>query len=325
MLSRRKLVLFLTILTIALLALTGCVPPWSAPRGALPDMSSLPARQMSDVEQAAQAIAGLLIKPTYMLLSLLIIVALFGQAPGDLRALQWGQIAFLVGETFCAVNFYIYNHQSLLSEYLHSFGMVIAFGLTIYAVAEALDVRLLKLTSSRGACAAIGLCGRCTRHDAVGCRARQLGLLMLPVLAVVGAIPLLAPLVPQAYSVTVLGFPYSYARLEPYEFIERRLLPILAITLLFAAWLPLLRKGEPPVPGITKGLASAGLGALGFCLLRVFLSSLFVRDLVWFEFWEEATELIFVGCVALALWHLRQAFLAPTPVLEAMGVLHTHG
>jgi hypothetical protein len=64
-----------------------------------------------------------------MMLSLVIILALIGQKVTDLSALQWGQITFLVGETFCAINFYIYHQESLLSEYLRSYGMVLAFGL----------------------------------------------------------------------------------------------------------------------------------------------------------------------------------------------------
>jgi hypothetical protein len=50
---------------------------------------SLPQQVLTPNEQAAQAAAGLLIKPTYMLLTLLLIVGLVGQA-ADMRALQWG-------------------------------------------------------------------------------------------------------------------------------------------------------------------------------------------------------------------------------------------
>src|SRR5512143_13918 len=86
----------------------------------VPPLAALPVHSLPPYQQAAQALAGLFIKPLYMLLSLVIIVVLVGQPGADISALKWGQVAFLSGEIFCAVNFYIYRHASVLSEYLHS-------------------------------------------------------------------------------------------------------------------------------------------------------------------------------------------------------------
>ena len=47
------------------------------------------------------------------------------------------------------------------------------------------------------------------------------------------------------------------------------------------------------------------------------LNAIFVDSLVWFEFWEEATELMFVGAVAFALWRFK-AFLEKTPLLALL-------
>lgn len=263
-------------------------------------------------EQLAQAIAGLIIKPAYMLISLALIVLLFTRRAPDLRALAWGQVAFLTGETFCAINFYIYRHESALSEYLHSYGMVLAFAFTMYALLDGLDARLLRLTESRGACAALPLCGSCSRNLPSGCKARSLALWLLPLLAVLPFLPLSAPLQPDAYAVSVFGFPYSYIRLDFYEAYERRILPVFALLCLVAAWIPLLRKGEPPIPPFTKILFSAGLGALGFSFFRMTLSGIFAGNLIWFEFWEEVTELMFVVMLGLLLWQFRERLLGVT-------------
>ena len=36
-------------------------------------------------------------------------------------------------------NYLIFNDNSYLSEYLHSYGMVVGFGFTLYAIIEGLD------------------------------------------------------------------------------------------------------------------------------------------------------------------------------------------
>ncbi len=275
----------------------------------LPPVGALPFHPLLPQEQAAQVIAGLLVKPTYMLVSLAIIVALHDQHSADLAALQAGQIAFLVGETFCAINFYFYRHESVLSEYVHSYGMAVAFGLTVFALLEGLDARVLKLSSSSGACAALPLCGKCTRHQDEGCKLRSLSRVLVPVLAGLLFIPLLSPLQPDAYAVSLFGFPYSYTRWNVYEVYERRILPLLGLVAFAIAFFSLLRKGTTPLPVPAKIFTAAGVGALGFSFLRLGLNAIFASDLVWFEVWEETTELLYIGLVAFTLWEFRRTLL----------------
>ena len=313
-----------SLLVLILLLLAGSIPVLiyfsENPQALDVNTASLPSRNLSPLEQGAQALAGLAVKPIYMMLSLVIILALIGQSAVDLSALRWGQIAFLAGEIFCAINFYLFRHESILSEYLHSYGMALAFGFTSFAFIEGLDSRLLRLTSSRSACEALQVCGRCTRHEQEGCKARAVIRFVIPVLIFLSFIPILSPLQSDAYAVSIFGFPYSYTRFDFYEIYERRILPILASIAFVLAYLPLWRKGEPPIPFITKVLLSAGIGALGFSFFRVTLNAVFVQNLVWFEFWEEATELIFVGLVAFVLWEFRGTLLQKTPMLEGIGV-----
>jgi hypothetical protein len=280
---------------------------------------SLPSRNLTPFEQQAQALAGLLIKPLYSIVSLAIILSLIGQRSPDILALQWGQIAFFAGETFCAINFYIYKHDSILSEYLHSYGMALAFALTSFAILEGFDSRVLRLTVSKSACAALTVCGRCTRHEWEGCKARTIARFTIPVLGVLIFIPLLSPLQPDAYGVSIFGFPYSYTRFDVYEIYERRVLPLVALISFLIAWISLWRKSEPPIPLVSKVFFCAGVGALGFSFFRLTLNAVFIDNLVWFEFWEEATELLFVAATAFVLWQFRKTLLVDTPVLQKVG------
>ncbi len=262
-------------------------------------------RAMSPLEQSAQALAGLGIKPLYSLLSLALIVFLVGQSARDIASLRWGLIAFLTGETFCAINFWIFQHESLLSEYLHSYGMALAFGLTAFAAFEGLDARLLKLNSPGSRCAVSGVCGLCKRTSPLECAARRAAWVVIVMTGILAFIPLMAPLTPQAYATSIYGLPYSYTRFALYEWYEIRALPLLALACFALACLPLLRKDGLPIPTWTKAFFSAGLGALGFSFFRLALGAIFRENLVWFEFWEETTELMYVIGVGLLLWQFK--------------------
>lgn len=281
----------------------------------VPPLAALPVHSLPPYQQAAQALAGLFIKPLYMLLSLVIIVVLVGQPGADISALKWGQVAFLSGEIFCAVNFYIYRHASVLSEYLHSYGMALAFGFTFFALFESLDSRLLRLSNSETPCAALALCGKCTRHQDEGCKVHSVAQFLMPLLAGLIFIPILSPLQPDSYAVSIFRFPYSYMRLSFYEAYERRILPLFALTSFAIAYVPLLVRRNPPLPLLTKAFTAAGLGALGFSFFRLVLNAIFADNLVWFEFWEETTELMYIGFILFTLWQFRRTLLPRRGIL----------
>jgi hypothetical protein len=58
---------------------------------------------------------------------------------------------------------------------------------------------------------------------------------------------------------------------------------------------------------------------LGFSFFRLTLNAIFINHLVWFEFWEEATELMFVAATAFLLWQFKRTLLESTPILQGMG------
>lgn len=295
--TRLQTILLLTIiLLVGLIPITIYLMEGNSLTG---DIASLPTRETPRHEQAAQALAGLVVKPTYMMLCLAVIIALIGQTRPALVALMWGQIAFLAGETFCAINFYVYRHESLISEYLHSFGMALAFGLTLLALIEWVEL----LTNAR-------------RKPLFLKEIRAFTLFALPIFAMLTFIPLLAPLQTDAYTTSIFNVAYSYTRFEAYEIYERRVLPALSMIIFIVTFFYLLN-GPPLMPFRAKAMLCAGLGALGFAYFRLALNAIFVDSLVWFEFWEEATELMFVGAVAFALWRFK-AFLENTPLLALL-------
>ena len=284
--------------------------------GGLVAPAILETQAMTPNEQFAQSIAGLIVKPTYMFLSLILIIALIGQAATGIVSLRWSLTAFLTGETFCAINFYVYRHESLLSEYAHSFGMALAFGFVTFALLETLDRYLLHI--NHGRCAVNELCATCKRNTPLACAARRTSQFILPMFAFLSFLPLGVPLAPQSYLTEVFGFPYSYTRFDLYQWYETRVLPLTALACFILALLPLLRKQGDPIPLATKILFAAGLGALGFSIFRVVLASLFRENLVWFEFWEEATELMFVATVGFVLWQFRKTLLQESPILKSI-------
>jgi hypothetical protein len=60
-------------------------------------------------------------------------------------------------------------------------------------------------------------------------------------------------------------------------------------------------KKNDPMPA-AKVLLACGTGFLAFGFFRLFLFAPYLDNLVWFVFWEEATEMIYVAGVAVALW-----------------------
>ena len=56
---------------------------------------------------------------------------------------------------------------------------------------------------------------------------------------------------------------------------------------------------------MADGLFAAGVGPVGFSMLRTVLTGLYADNLVWSWFWEEGTELLFVAGVCFVLWIFR--------------------
>lgn len=268
----------------------------------------LPARPSTLVEQWATVATGFVVKPLYTVTALLLVIVLWRQKSPDLAALRWGLIAFFIGENFCAANYVVYGDRSVPFEYLHSYGMVLCFALATYALLEGVDRRLLKLSDPDARCAALGMCRRCIKHADVPCGLRQVFLFLIPATMIVALAPLCVDPVPVSYNTQVFGTFYNYSHPVVHQVFEVRYLPCAAVLLLAVSLGVLWLKKRDAVLW-AKVFFAAGMGAMGFGFFRLVLFQAYRDNLVWFNAWEELTELLFVLGVGAVLWVFRGALL----------------
>ena len=271
-----------------------------------------PHRDASAFEQWVALGAGFVIKPLYGLVSFVLVIVLWRARAADLKALKWAMICFFLGEQACAVNYVAFGEQSYLTEYLHSFGMLVCFSLTTWAVFEALDRRLIGLSPPDQKCAALDLCHRCVKYAPVPCGLKRLFLLLVPATAVLAFMPLTAAIHLPSYNVEVFGLFYNYSHQAAYQMFELRVCPVAALGLMAASLAALLFKKRNAVAA-GKALFAAGMGPLGFALLRLWTFAPYRGNLLWFTFWEEATELLFILAVAWVLWIFRRGLFRRDP------------
>lgn len=266
---------------------------------------NLPSRKLTRFELYSAIGSGFVLKTIYMTLSLVLVAVLWRRRSPDLMALRWAMVFFYVGEAFCAGNYLLFNEQSHLFENLHSYGMVIAFAFAVFALFEGIDRRLLFLSEPNAKCAALTLCGPCIKYADVPCGLRRVFQILIPSAFVLCLLPLSAVPHADAFNTTILGKPYGYSHHIYHQLYEIRYLPIVAMVFCAAALGALLFSRENAVTR-SKVLFSCGLGALGFSLFRLFLFAPHRHNLVWFSFWEEVTEFLFVVGVCYILWVFRR-------------------
>jgi hypothetical protein len=320
----RKSLLALSLLALALLGAVAFVygiaseqvlriPPLAQPSVVPIITGDLAApRPMALLNQWIVAITAFGVKPLYLLVSLGVVIVLWRRTEPDLTALRWGMIWFWVGEQACTVNWLGYGGLSEGLEYVHQAGMVTGFAFVAWSVIEGLDARLIHFSGVKERCAALALCRRCIKHADEPCGFRRLFLFSVPASAVIALLPLTVDFRVTSYSSDVLGTRVCYSHTLLSQWFELRLCPLLALLFFAASWLVLLLKRNDPVPW-SKLLYAAGLGPLGFGTMRMTLLGVFSEDLMWFDTWEEWTELLFVLGVAVVLWIFRHGLLAERP------------
>lgn len=304
MTSRKKLLNF----TLGLILLTGILPvmlylfSFDTTPG---EIAELPFRESPLYQQWLAVLAAFAIKPTYMLLSLLLIILLWPERSLDLAALRWGLIAFLAGESFCSVNYLFFNEKSHLMEYLHSFGMVVSLGCMTFAVMEGLDQRVVKYSDPKARCAWLEMCRSCIKYKDVPCGLNRLFKLTIPALIIITIMPLNAVTHFISYNTDIMGALYNYSHAEVYQLFEIRYAPIAAMALFAVSLLALPRRhsGEVLLP---KLFLAAGVGFLAFSFFRLMLLSFYSDNMVWFVFWEEATEMLLIVSIGAVLWIFRE-------------------
>lgn len=272
------------------------------------NVSEFPTRESPYYQQLFQVISGFVIKPAYAILAMIVAIILWRRQEHDLVALKWSMVFFFIGENFCALNYLLFADRSYLSEYLHGFGMLLAFSFVTYAVFEGFDSRILHLSAADKKCAAMGLCKKCIKYENVPCGLKSTFYLIIPAMAIIALMPLLADWRTTSYNTVVLGKSYNYSHLVVYQEYERLFCPLLAITLLSVSFLILLFKKENAISS-AKLFFAAGFGPLGFGMMRTMLGGFYGENLVWSNVWEEGTEFLFIAGVCCVIWIFKWGLL----------------
>lgn len=258
------------------------------------------------LDQTAVVITAFVIKPLYMLISLVLVWKLRNSRSPELTSLYWGLLAFFIGEAFCSINYLFYQDTSIFSEYLHNLGMVVSFGFIIYALWEGVDSYLIQYSHPKKRCSLIGLCSACIKNQDVPCRLHQIFQLLILVLSILALIPLSAEIQETSYNTYIFNTLYTYRRYPVHQIFEIRYCPIIALVMLISTFLILQRSKERNIPYLARVLFAAGFGALGFGSFRLFFNSVFSQDLSWAASWEEITEFILMAVIAYFLWLFRK-------------------
>jgi len=261
----------------------------------------LPSRPAPLREQVAAFSCFFVVKPGYTLLSLAVVLVLWRSRAPDLVALRWGMIAFFLGENACAVNVLVFDEASYLLEYLHAAGMLVCFGFTTYAVLEGIDRRVLHVSDPKRRCAALGLCGACIKTADVPCGLKRVFYVIAAACMAVALVLPCADWQDTAYNTVIFGKLYHYAHLRVYQVFENWYCAAAAVLLFGASLAILLFKRHDPI-GPAKIAFAAGAGPLAFGWLRMTLGGAFDQNRVWYAFWEETTELLFLLAVCGVLW-----------------------
>lgn len=298
-------------LIISIILITGSVPVilyMFSFNFASKEIIEISFRESPRYQQWIAVISAFVIKPTYMLLSLCLIILLRKAKNSDLAALRWGLIAFLGGELFCAVNYLFFNEASHMMEYLHSFGMVASFGFIVFSIVEFFDKRIIKYSDINAKCVWFSVCKQCIKVKDVSCGLTRIFKWIVPSLILISLMPLNAVTQFVSYDTYILGSLYRYGHSELYQLFEIRYAPLTAIVFFIVSLFMMPRNHKDGVL-ISKVFFSVATGCIGFSFFRLILLSFYKENMLWFVFWEEATELLLIVFIAVILWIFREELL----------------
>lgn len=249
--------------------------------------------------------SGLVLKPTYMTLTL-VLLAWVGRTRGPGMGLLKAALgSFFFGEAMCAADYLSAAGASNTLELLHGAGMVGMGAFLPWAIAEISDDRVVRFDAPVAACSVQRLCGKCWKREPVACGLHRLFEIAALGLAAVAAVPLTAKLGdPHIVDVIVFRGHVIYGVPTLVQWVEFRLYPGLAVALFLGSFVALLvgRRGLGP----SKPLFFAGIGFMSFSLFRFVLYGSFAVAPWWGDFWEEATEMLAIAGIGAALWAFRR-------------------
>lgn len=247
---------------------------------------------------------GLVLKPVYMAVSLLLFLFLRNHRGSDMVFMRWALVVFFTGEFFRGINNIFFAGKSDFFEIIHGLGMV-GFGtLLAWALFTLFDERVLHFTPLSRSCTLQRICQVCWKFEETTCGLKRLFMFMAPCLGLITMLPLAVPLKTYQLTLNIFDTPVEYQLSPLISWMEFRVFPFLGAILLLLT--PLFLAGGPDK--IKRGHYPffLGLGLMIYSLSRFFLVSSFQSDPQWTNFWEEFTELLTVLGIAVFLYIFRQ-------------------
>ena len=304
------------ILVVILIAVFGMLLPigYYFLNGIPTDAGLVGFQSSSAIEQHAAVVTAFVVKPIYMLTSFLIAILLWKRSELVLKSLKWAMIYFFIGESFCAANYlFAENHDAHLLEYLHGLGMVLSFGFMAYALFEWIDRYALQYSESGKKCSLSGFCRQCAKYEDVSCGLQSLFVFLGFAGALIALMPLTSELYSISYNTEIWGTPYNYNHPIVYQLAEVRYYPALASVMFLTGALLLKFKQHKPMHP-SKIFFAGAIGASGFSLFRFLVFQGYRDNLVWMDFWEETTELLYIAGIVAILWYFRRSLFPKTQV-----------
>jgi rhodanese-related sulfurtransferase len=278
-------------------------PTAAEPAAVPPALKAPPVLAATPLEQLMTVITGIVVKITYMSLTLLIIVILWRSRDRGLVLVRQSMIAFLFGESMCAVNYIFFAGESDSVELFHGLGMAGMGMLLPWGLSKIADEKVLRYEDPAATCVVQRFCGHCWKREAVSCGLQRLFLFLAPALALTALIPFGAALAPLKVDVPVFQSRMISQVSLPLQLVEFRVYPILACALLFVSFL--LLWGGKRTFRLSQPFFFAGVGFETFALMRFFLFQAFSERIIWADAWEEATEFVSIAFVLFLLFVFR--------------------
>ncbi|MBU0728939.1 MAG: hypothetical protein KKE17_00755 [Proteobacteria bacterium] len=264
----------------------------------------LPQVDFSILEQLVVCFVSFVLKPLYELIALIIVIKLWRSTDRETAAMRYGLIAFFTGENACALNYLLFQENSLVLEYLHLYGMLVGFGFICYSVLITLDARILKYSLPEKKCALLFFCKSCYKSSPVSCTIRRLFQLLLIAASLIALMPLVSRLGGYFVIGNVFGTQVVFGHSLIQQIMETRVCPVVAIVFFAIAWLVLQVKKEKGLE-LAKILFAIGLGPLGFSIMRFIVFWGFAHNPIWADIWEEITEFILIAAIYYLLFLSR--------------------
>lgn len=257
--------------------------------------------ELTLIMQIVAMASGFVIKPAYMTLMLYTIWHLHRKAGHDLRILQYGIAVFLVGESFCTLNYLFFGDESHLMDWGHGFAMAVGLGIIVLGFICFFDERMIFYSASGKRCAFAGFCRSCRKYSEVSCGLEKIFMFIALALSTVSLMPLLSPLVSIRQEVIIFGKKtlYYYPIIE--QVFDLRIYPVAAFALLVTSAVILWVVKDSPVR-YAKYPFVFGIGFFIFSFFRYVLLYCYKDQVVWRVFWEEFTELLLIVGILVFLF-----------------------